>query len=153
MRWLYNYYDYCLRNGFIRIGWPDVGDLIKGNRSGALSNFYSLESVKTHIKNYLLDFSHTPLKSIVLMPNKDIPGNLYIGEVESSYEYYHDVPKAPYECAHRLGVKWDKDINGNPKLYHASDLNIGIIGGWWLRAFHKITNQNIIDAIDRTRRL
>ncbi len=149
----YNYYDYCLRNEFIRIGWPDVGDLKNGNRLGALSNFYSLESVKSHIRNYLLDFSHISLKSIVLMPNKDIPGDLYIGEVISSYEFYHDVPKAAYECAHRLGVKWDKGVNGKPRLYRASDLHIGIIGGWWLRAFHEITKQEIRDAIDKAREI
>jgi len=105
----YNYYEYCLRNQFIRIGWPDVGDLLKGGRVGALANLYTLESVKPHIKNYLLDFSHIPLESIVLMPNKDIPGNLYIGKVSGPYHYFHDVPRAPYECAHRLKVNWDKD--------------------------------------------
>lgn len=149
----YNYYEYCLKNDFIRIGWPDVGDLTKGGRSGALANFYSLESVKPHIKKYLLDFSHIPLKSVVLMPNKDIPGNLYIGEVVGPYQYYHDIPRAPYECAHRLGVMWDKESNGKPKIYHASDLNIGIVGGWWLRAFHEISDAKITDAIDEARGL
>ena len=147
----YNYYEYCLKKGFIRIGWPDVGDLRKGGRAGALAHFYSLESVKPHIKKYLLKFSHIPLTSIVLMPNKDIPGNLYIGEVSGPYKYYHDVPRAPYECAHRLDVNWDKDTNGNPRLYHAADLNIGIVGGWWLRAFHEITDSKITDAIDKAR--
>jgi len=147
----YNYYEYCLKNGVIRIGWPDVGDLTKGGRIGALAHTYSLESIKPHIKRYLLDFSHIPLKSIVLMPNKDIPGNLYIGEVCGPYRYYHDVPRVPYECAHRLDVKWDKDTNGYPRLYHADDLNIGIVGGWWLRAFHEITDSKITDAIDKAR--
>ncbi len=147
----YNYYKYCLKNNFVRIGWPDTGDLIKGGGTGALARFYSLETVKPHIKKYLLDFSHIPLKSIILMPNKDFPGHLYIGEVISPYNYYHDVPNAPYECAHRLGVEWDKDSSGEPMLYHAADLNIGIIGGWWLRAFHEISDNNITHAIDEAR--
>jgi hypothetical protein len=147
----FNYYEYCLKNNFIRIGWPDVGDLTKEGRLGALANLYSIESVKPHIKKYLINFSRIPLKSVVLMPNKDIPGNLYVGEVSESYKYYHDVPRAPYECAHQLGIRWDKDINGNPRLYHASDLNICIVGGWWLRAFYEIREFQITDAIDKAR--
>jgi hypothetical protein len=147
----FNYYDYCLKNSIIRIGWPDVGDLAKGGRAGALANLYSLQSVKPHINKYLLDFYHMPLKSIVLMPNKDIPGNLYVGEVSGAYEYYHDVPRDPYECAHRRKVAWDKDSHGNPKVYRAADLNIGILGGWWLRAFHEIADSKITDAIDKAR--
>jgi len=147
----FNYYKYCLKYGFIRIGWPDVGDLTKGGRSGALANYYSLETVKPHIQKYLLGFLHIPLKSKVLMPNKDIPGDLYIGEITAPYQYYHDIPRAPYECAHRLGVEWDKGRSGKPKLYHAADLNFPIIGGWWLRAFHEITDDKITDAIDKVR--
>lgn len=148
---VFNYYDYCLRNNFVRIGWPNVGDLIKGNGSGSLSNGYTLDSIKPHIRKYLLDFSHIPLKSVILMPNKDVPGNIYMGEVYKQYEYYHDTPKAPYECAHRLGVSWDRDSNDNPVIYHASDLGIGIIGGWWLRAFHILTDSIITDKIDAAR--
>lgn len=74
----FNYYEYCLNNNFIRIGWPDVGDIVKGNRIGALANLYSLESVKSHIKKYLLDFSTISLQSIILMPDKDVPGDLIL---------------------------------------------------------------------------
>ena len=147
----FNYYEYCLNNNFIRIGWPDVGDIVKGNRIGALANLYSLESVKPHIKKYLLDFSTISLQSIILMPDKDVPGDLYIGEVTGPYSYYHEVPKAPYECAHRLEVSWDKDTAGDPKRYSASDLNIGIVGGWWLRAFYEIKDTKITDAINKAR--
>ena len=147
----FNYYKYCLENNFVRIGWPDVGNLKKGDKIGALSNGYSLESLKPHIKKYLLDFSHIPLKSTILMPNKDIPGNLYVGEVIGSYEYFYDIPEAPYECAHRLAVNWDKDSSGAPKLYNAADMNIGIIGGWWLRAFYEISNSTITNEIDKAR--
>ncbi len=155
----YNYYEYCLKDGFIRIGWPDVGDLTSGEKKGALAESYSLESVKPLPKKYLLSFSDIPLKSIVLMPNKDIPGNLYIGEVSNPYRYYHDVPRAPYECAHRLGVNWDRDNHGGPRLYDATDLNIVITvkwRWWWRRAFHeitddKITDVRIIDSINKAR--
>jgi len=149
----FNYKDDCLKKGFVRIGWPDVGDISKGGKYGSLTDSYSLESyaLKPHIKKYLLDFSQVPLKSIILMPDKDNPGDLYIGEVSSLYKYLHDVPNEQYECAHRLGVNWDKEIDGNPKLYKASELSIGIVGGWWMRAFHEIKNVKITRALDKAR--
>ena len=40
----FNYYQYCLDNNIIRIGWPDVGDLSKkGYKVNALSNCYDLQ--------------------------------------------------------------------------------------------------------------
>jgi hypothetical protein len=147
----YNYYEYCLKNNFVRIGWPDVGDLKKGGKSGALAQAYSLDTLKPHIQKYLLDFSHISLGDIILMPDKGTPGHLYIGEVVGPYEYYHDIPRAPYECAHRLAVNWDKDDSGGPRLYLASNLKIGIVGGWWLRAFHEIKASEMIKEIDCAR--
>jgi hypothetical protein len=135
----------------IRIGWPGIGDLKAGNKFGSLDTLYSLETVKPHIKNYLLDFSHIPLGSVILMPNKAIPGNIYMGVVNKPYWYFHDVPHAPYECAHRLGVTWDKNPDGKPVIYHANKLGINIVGGWWLKAFYTITDSVITETIDKAR--
>jgi hypothetical protein len=145
----FNHYARCLADGFIRIGWPDTGDLLKGGKNSALTDAYTLETLKPHIQKYLFQFSNMPLGSIVLMPNKDNPGELYIGEVNAPYRYYHDVPNDPYECSHRVGVSWNKDESGMPKAYLASSLGIGIMGGWWLRAFHEIKDKKTISAIDQ----
>ena len=148
----FNYYQYCLDNNIVRIGWPDVGDIIAGNKTKALKNCYDMNNIPTHIKDYLSSFSKIPLKSNILMPNKDHPGELYLGEVIKTYLYYHNVPQHPYECSHRVGVKWDHDINGNPIIYRASQLGINIIGGWWRRAFYEIRDITLMSNIDNARR-
>ena len=148
----FNYCGYCLRNDFVRIGWPGVGDLTKGNKQGALDTLYSLDTLKPHIRKYLLDFSHITLGSTILMPDKDKPGDLYIGQVNKPYSYFHNVPIAPYECAHRLGVAWVKSSNGVPVTYKANDLGINIVGGWWLRAFYTITDEKLIESIEKSRK-
>ena len=53
------------------------------------------------------------------------------------YHYFHDPPAAPYECAHRVGVTWDRDDGGFIR-YSAASLGMTTDGGFWLRAFHRI---------------
>jgi hypothetical protein len=91
------------------------------------------------------------LDSTILMPNKENPGEIYIGDVNGPYNYYHDIPDAPYECSHRLSIKWDKDSEGKPIAYHAEDLGIGIMGGWWLRAFHELKDVKLTNRVDEAR--
>ena len=110
----YNYYNYCLDNNIVRIGWPDVGDILAGNKTNALAKCYDWNSIKPREQGYLTSFSRIPLTSIILMPNKDKPGELYLGEVKRAYRYYYNIPRDPYECSHRVGVNWDRDKNNNP---------------------------------------
>ena len=144
-----NYCHWCLSNGLVRIGWPDTGDLRSGNRDGKRANCYTYESIAKHIQGYLNDFVAMPISSIVLMPDKDVPGVLYIGEVMGRYQYHADPPIAPYECAHRRDVQWDTDADGKPIVYLAKNLGITIRGGWWLRAFAKLDHHN--ELVERVR--
>jgi hypothetical protein len=142
-----NYLNYCFENNIVRIGWPDVGDLRTGDRQGAKSNCYYLASLKPHIRQYLLEFRKIQPGSILIVPDRDNPGDIYISEVVEPYRY--DL-RGPYECSHRVGVKWDRDQLGRPILYTSGQLGISK-GGWWLRAFHEITEPKFITRISMVR--
>jgi hypothetical protein len=45
----FNYADFCLERGIIRIGWPDTGALNASGKTGALAHGYTLESLKPYI--------------------------------------------------------------------------------------------------------
>ena len=133
----YNYVQYCLRHGLIRIGWPDIGDLRGPPKTGALGRCYDLSTINPHERRYLEQFADIGRGSVILMPDKDRPGALYVGEVTGSYDYFHQPPEHPYECAHRMGVRWDRR-DGRIVEYRASDFGINIRGGFWMRAFHRL---------------
>ncbi len=147
----FNYYRYCLNNNIVRIGWPDVGDILAGNKVGALAKCYDLYNIDNYIRNYLISFSQIPIKSIILMPNKDNSGELYCGEVIKTYWYHHNIPTDPYECSHRVGVEWDRDANNNPIMYHANQFNMSTRGNPFAKAFCEIQKKDIIEAIHRVR--
>lgn len=136
------YFDalaYCLQNNIIRIGWPDTGDLSAPTKTGALARGYSLTTLKPYIQEYLRTFASIPEKSVVLMPDKDNSGDIYLGQVTKTYHYFHNIPIAPYEHSHRLGVRWLRKEDGQPICFQARDLNIPTKGGFWLRAFHNLS--------------
>jgi len=135
-----NYLNYCFENDIVRMGWPDTGDLRIKEREGAKANCYTLLTIKPYVRQYLLDFSSIQPGSIILVPNRDKSGDIYVCEVVQAYWYD---TSGPYECAHRVGVKWNRDNIGQPVLYKAEQLGI-VIGGWWLRAFHEIRDQQVI---------
>ncbi len=151
----FNYVRYCLKNGVVRIGWPDVGDLSAESKHGAAANAYDLDSVKSHVRQYLLTFRGIEPGEIILTTDKKTSGLIHIGTVTAPYSYFYEHPKHPYECAHRLGVDWDTDERGNPMKYWSRDLNIQPRGGFWLRAFHVIDQGSgateIIEAIEKVR--
>jgi hypothetical protein len=142
---------YCLTHGIARIGWPDVGDLRHVPRKvGAAVDCYDFDSrrVGPHVRKYLLAFRDITVGSVVLLPDRDRPGVLFIGEVTRGYDYSYDPPRHPYECAHRVGVAWDRR-DGQAVEYRADDLHIGIRGGFWTRAFHRIDAAQKRDLIER----
>jgi hypothetical protein len=144
----FNYVELCLNRGFVRIGWPASGDLRRLQQIPDRTPCYSLEP---HIRSYLDQFRSIRPGSVVLMPEKDRPGVLYIGETTSTYHYSTDVP---YECAHRLNVKWDRR-DGQFAEYDARALRIPIRGGFWTRAFHDLSrwhDQGLTARIDAARR-
>lgn len=134
----FNYLDFCFREDIARIGWPDTGDLRTSNQAGKLTSGYTFETLAPYIQRYLEEFRAITVGETVLVPDKAAPGRLYIGEVTKPYHYYHQVPIHPYECAHRLGIRWDRDAHGIPIPYSAKELGISIQGGFWLKAFFPI---------------
>lgn len=148
-----NYFRKCLDENFVRIGWPDVGDLDTRDKHGALVNCYDWQRLRQHVRDYLDAFFHIPVGSAVLMPNKDRPGDLCIGTTPSRYYFSHNVPNDPYECAHRIDVNWDTDKQGNPVMYQAGQLGIDIHNrALWGRAFRHIEDEHIINKIRAERK-
>lgn len=148
----FNYCQYCLDNNIIRIGWPDVGDILSGNKVNTLANCYDLYSIDGYIKDYLNAFSQIPIDSIILMPNpNNNPGELYCGRVVRTYWYYHNLPIDPYECSHRLGVLWDRRKDDTPIKYNASQFNMSTQGTPFAKAFSPIRKESIIKGIRTTR--
>ena len=148
----FNYFRKCLADDFVRIGWPDVGDLTARNRQGALTNCYDWETIPRHVRDYLEGFSQIPVGSTVLMPNKGNPGELAIGTTTSKYYFFHNVPSDPYECAHRIKVHWDTDKQGNPVMYQAKKLGINIYDrSSWGRAFHQFVDDHVINEVRSAR--
>ena len=147
----FNYLAKCLADNFVRIGWPDVGDLNTKNKQNALAKCYDWQSVKQYVRDYLDGFFNIPIGSTVLMPDKQSPGDLYIGTTTSNYYFYYNVPNEPYECSHRIDVNWDIDGQGNHVIYQASQLGINIHGGWWRYAFHIVDNMDIQSIIKKKR--
>ena len=142
-----NYLNYCLTHNFVRIGWPDVGDIKTGDRKGAKSNCYNWNTkniITDEVSEYLKEFSAIKVASIVLVPNRDKPGDVYIGVVAKPYWYEID---GPYECSHRIGVNWDCSSRGEPVAYSKEELGIYSYGGFWRRAFAIIQNPKVISAI------
>jgi hypothetical protein len=122
---------------------------------GALADYYDFSSCDQRVQKYLLAFRDIEVGSVILLPDKDRPGVLYIGDVVSRYEYNYSPPEHPYECAHRVGVRWDRR-SGTPVEYAAADLGISIRGGFWTRAFHRIDGRRrpeLIERIDSARRV
>ena len=142
----YSYVGYCLRQGVIRIGWPDTGDLRAAPKAGALGQCYDLSTIRPHERRYLEQFAGIGRGSVILMPDRKRPGVLYVGDVTGSYEYFHKPPEHPYECAHRIGVKWDRR-DGHAAEYHATDFGINIRGGFWTRAFHRLDATQKADVL------
>jgi hypothetical protein len=131
----FNYADYCLANNLIRIGWPGTGDVAQVPDVPVRTPCYGL--LPERVRRYLRNFRAIEPGDGVLMPDKERPGVLFVGQVTTPYRYFHDVPRHPYECAHRAGVEWDRH-DGVPIEYSADDFGITIRGGWWLWAYHKL---------------
>jgi len=145
----FNYADLCLSRGFIRIGWPGTGDLRQFEQIPLRTRCYG--SFKPRVRRYLDEFRRIPQRSIVLMPDKERPGVIYIGETTSAYAHS---PELPIECAHRIRVKWDRR-NGCFATYSATGLQISIQHGFWKYAFQNLSrckDRGLTRRIDAARR-
>lgn len=140
-----NYLEYCFRENIVRMGWPAFGDL-NNQQWRTTPNCYHLPS-NHYIHAYLEGFKNIEIGSVLLVPNRDHSGEIYLCEVIRPY-WYDSV--GPYECSHRVGVRWDRDGNKRPICYSSEKLKISK-GGWWLRAFHMIDNPKLMMKIESIR--
>jgi hypothetical protein len=150
----FDHVQYCLGYDVVRIGWPGVGDLRLATEVPDFSPCYGRLPQRT--REHLLAFRSIPVGAGVLMPDKQRPGVVYAGDATLPYSYFHQPPAHPFECAHRLGVRWDRDpVTGLPADYRAADLGMSSRGGWWLWPFHHLApgrHDELIARIDGVRR-
>lgn len=131
----FDYTDYCLREGVVRIGWPAIGPLGDGRSVPRDTPCYG--TLSPRVRRYLEAFREISKEDVVLMPDKREPGILHIGRVICGYWSRFALPEHPYECLHRVSVEWDRS-EGMPARYRARDLSISIRGGFWRTAFHRL---------------
>jgi hypothetical protein len=116
-----------------------------------------LDDLPPHIRKYLDTFRTIAIGSFVVVPDRDHLGTVHIAEVTVPYHYFHDAPHHPYEFAHRLGVRWDRNAEGVPILYRAEALGVVTRGSFWNRTFYEIEaspkSSVIIGRIRLARRL
>jgi len=144
----YDHVEYCLRYDLVRIGLPGAGDLRKQADVPGGTACYGI--LTDRVRDHLRAFRDIPAGAGVLMPDKRRHGVLYAGDANLPYGYFHQVPDHPFECAHRVGVRWDLDpATGRHVEYRAEDLGVSSRGGWWLWAFHHLGAERHREAIDR----
>jgi hypothetical protein len=144
----YNHVDYCLRLDLVRMGWPGVGDLRNLPEVPESNDCYG--ELNERVREHLRQFRNIPLGSGVLMPDKRHPGLLYAGEVTLPYGYFHEPPEHPFECAHRVGVRWDRDPGSSFLIeYQADDFGMSAKGGWWLWPFRRLDVEHHADLVRR----
>ena len=144
----FNYVDYCLGYDVIRIGWPGTGDLRHAPDVPESTACYG--TLPDRARAYLRAFKGIAVGSAVLMPDRRHPGVVFAGDVTLPYSYFHEVPSHPFECAHRVGVRWDRDPEtAMPAEYRAEDLGMSARGGWWLWAFHHLTSEKHGELVRR----
>lgn len=136
----FDYLQYCFANDVVRIGWPDTGDLATGN--GKMARCYTLQGLRPYVQQYLQTFQGIAPGDEILVPDKASPGFFHVCTVTRPYHYFHATPAHPYECAHRLGVEWDREFNGVPRVYQAWACGISIRGGFWRKAVATINADN-----------
>ena len=144
----YDYAEYCLRYDLVRVGWPGAGDLRKGDDVPEAAPCYGTFSDR--VRDHLRAFRSIPVGAGVLMPDKRYPGVLYAGDAKLPYGYFHEPPDHPFECAHRVGVRWDLDpATSEPVRYTAEQFGFSSRGGWWLWALHHLTSERHAAIVER----
>jgi hypothetical protein len=147
----FDYREKCLQEGFARIGWPNTGDLRKPGQGRLAPDSYTLETLPPDCRRYLEGFQSIRAGDLILIPAATGRYTVHLGLVirrdaatgkEAAWQagrpaYHFHLPsppseKDPYECAHRVDVRWQR-INGEFAEHRFADL-----GGIWLRPFGKV---------------
>ena len=157
----FDYREKCVAEGFVRIGWPNTGDLRAPGRGALVEEPYIWESLDEKHQDRLRDFAAIPTGDLVLIPAGGEVGECHLGRVVrrirrgsrgrvvmrtglSSYHFFHDLPRGePYECAHRLDVLWDCEPDGEPAVHAFEGLK-----GPWRHPF-----QHVVEAGDAVARV
>jgi hypothetical protein len=158
----FDHRDLCLRDGFVRVGWPAVGDLrLPGWHERALNMYVPYWD--SRYQRYLEQFGRILTGDTVLLPSGLGQYSVHIGVVVlrdvgtrrirtvrprlPAYSYHHDVGRGDwFENAHRVDVLWDADVAGVPGVHHVPGL-----GGLWRRAFGAVgAGANDVKALART---
>jgi hypothetical protein len=144
----FDYAEYCLRYDLVRLGWPGAGDLRDHPDVPESTPCYGV--LNDRVRNHLRDFKTIAAGAGILMPDRKRAGVIYAGDAKLPYGYFYELPNHPFECAHRVGVRWDLDpASGRPVEYHADDFGVSSRGGWWLWALHHLTAERHRDLIGR----
>ena len=107
---------------------------------GLIGALLTLGALSDHVRGHLREFREIVVGAGVLMPDPHRPGVLFAGDVTLPYSYFFELPNHPFECAHRVGVRWDLDpATARPREYRAEELGVTTRGGWWLWAMHRLT--------------
>lgn len=142
----FDYRAICLRDGFVRVGWPATGDLRLPDWPERASRTYR-PYWDSRYQRYLEQFLEIQTGDIVVMPSGLNRFSIHVGAVvlrEASsrqirtvrprlpaYSYHYDVScRVWFETAHRVDVLWDADATGRPATHEIPSL-----GGIWRRAF------------------
>ena len=103
-----------LENGFIAIGWPDVGDLtkiktkFKENLNEKIKQYYPAAAVVSTYGNLNRFFKEVKVNDyVVFSPDKN-SDEINIGQITG--EYYYDDSKGP-NYAHFRNVEWIKQLS------------------------------------------
>ena len=144
----YDYVEYCLGYDVVRMGWPAAGDLRQSAEVRDGTPCYGAFTDRQ--REQLREFRDMPVGAGVLMPDKQRTGVIDAGDVTLPYSYFFELPNHPFECAHRVGVRWDLDPEtARPVEYRAEDLGVSTRGGWWLWPFHHLSTEKHAELVGR----
>ena len=145
----FDYRAECLRDGFIRVGWPAAGDLSRPEWRERAATVYG-SYWGSHYQSYLEEFLTIRTGDVALMPARSERCVVHIEAVVlrdattgriltvrpglPAYIYRFDAATgARFENAHRVSVLWDADAEGAYGVHTVQGL-----GGPWRRSFAKI---------------
>ncbi len=126
-----NYRYKCLKEGFARFGYPNVGDLRNGFNGRLAPEGYDYHNVDVigskKTKGQLEKFASIQAGDLILIPS-EMAYQFHLGVVLTkerekihsdalnrpyAYHYFHDISNGDfYECSHRVNVEWAREEDG-----------------------------------------
>jgi hypothetical protein len=130
----FDYREKCLRDGFVRVGWPNTGDLRAPGTGRLAAEGYAIESIDPGEQKRLRMFARIQTGALFLIPagrgecefhlglvvRREKPGGAVVGLRPGvpAYYFFHGIVHGEwYECAHRVDVLWDFEDMGTPAVH------------------------------------